>query len=214
MYIIKGSKKEELNKEQLLKLVEEHNGTIVDLGTGDGRFVFKQAVENPNHLYIGIDPSEKQLEIYSKEANKKRLTNILFILGSIERLPEELNNIADYMYINLPWGSLLESIVNPTKEGITTISNILKPNGTLEIILGYHDDAEPGETKRLALPKLEDSLITEEIYPAFGGFGKLELETYKTLEKEELKEIDTTWAKKLTFGKDRPIYKIIFSKEG
>lgn len=213
MYIIKGSKKEELSKEKLIELIDKHNGTIVDLGTGDGRFVFKQAVENPNHLYIGIDPSEKQLEIYSKEANKKRLTNLLLILGSIELLPEELKGIADYMHINLPWGSLLENIVNPTKESVTTIANVLKTNGTLEIILGYHDEAEPGETKRLSLPKLEEELIKEVIYPAFGGFGKLELVTYKVLSKEELKELDTSWAKKLSFGNDRPIYKLIFTKE-
>lgn len=213
MYIIKGNKKEELNKEQLDTLIQSYNKVIVDLGTGDGRFVFRQASENPNNFYIGIDPSEKQLETYSKEVNKKRLTNVIFVLGSLEIFPKEIINIADCMYINLPWGSLLEGIVNPTKQSVETISNVLKSKGTLEITLGYHDEAEPTETARLSLPKLDEDLIKETIYPMFGAFGKLDIENYKQLNKENLKDMDTTWAKKLTFGNDRPIYRLVFSKQ-
>jgi len=212
MQIIKGSKKEEFTKKDLDTLVANYNEVIVDLGTGDGRFVFKNASENPNNLYIGIDPSEKQLEIYSKETNKKRLTNILFVLGSIELMPSELLGLADYLYINLPWGTLLESVVNPTRESVTTIANLMKPNGTLEITLGYQDETEPGETERLDLPVLDDMLIREVIYPSFGAFGNLELEKYKRMEKLDLKGLDTSWAKKLTFGNDRPLYKIIFKR--
>lgn len=212
MYIIKGNKKEELNIDQLKILLNSHNKTIVDLGTGDGRFVFKNASENPNNLYIGIDPSEKQLETYSKEANKKRLTNILFVLGSLEIFPQEMENVADYMYINLPWGSLLEGIVNPTKKSVETISKVLKPGSTLEITLGYHDESEPTETARLSLPKLDEELIKETIYPMFAALGQLDIEKYRLITKENLKDMDTTWAKKLTFGNDRPLFKIIFQK--
>ena len=55
---------------------KKHNKTIIDLGTGDGRFVFKSAQANPNNLYIGIDPSEKQLQAYSKKINTNRLENL------------------------------------------------------------------------------------------------------------------------------------------
>jgi len=212
MQIIKGNKKEELTKKSFDTLVSNHNKIIVDLGTGDGRFVFKNASENPNNLYIGIDPSEKQLSIYSKETNKKRLANALFVVGSIELLPQELCGCADHLYINLPWGTLLESIVNPTKERIETLANLMKPKATLEITLGYQDDTEPGEIERLDLPVLDEGLIKEIIYPAFGGFAKLEMEKFKRIEKLDLRGLDTSWAKKLTFGNDRPLYKMIFVK--
>ena len=213
MQIIKGSKKEELTRENLDLIILNYNKTIVDLGTGDGRFVFKQALKNPNNLYIGIDPSEKQLEIYSKEANKKRLENVLFVLGSVEILPEEVLNIADYVYINLPWGTLLDSIVNPTRNGVNTIASILKTNGIVEITLGYQDETEPGETQRLKLPVLNEELVKEVIYPAFGGYANLNLEKYKEIGKKDLKGLDTSWAKKLTFGNDRPLYKLVFKKD-
>lgn len=212
MQIVKGNKEEKFTKIQLDSLIASHNEVIVDLGTGDGRFVYKQALDNPGNLYIGIDPSAKQLEIHSKEANKKRLTNVLFVIGSIEILPTEIFGIADYLYINLPWGSLLENIVNPTKESVNSLANMLKSEGTLEITLGYHDEAEPGETERLNLPALDDELVKETIYPAFGAYANLELEKYKQIKKPDLKGLDTTWAKKLSFGNDRPMYKLVFKK--
>lgn len=214
MKVIKGNKDDNLTKQELDQLVTKFNKVIVDLGTGDGRFVYKNALENPNNLYIGIDPSEKQLEIYSKEANKKRLNNVLFVVGSIEVFPDELFVTADTLYINLPWGSLLQAIVNPTKDSVLTIANILKPNGVLQVTLGYHDQLEPGETERLELPELDDELIKEVLFPAFGAFANLELESYKKMDKTELENINSSWAKKLIHGADRPLFNLTFVKEG
>lgn len=212
MKIIKGNKSDTLTKNQLDEIVSKYNKVIVDLGTGDGRFVLKNALKNPNNLYIGIDPSEKQLQIYSKEANKKRLNNALFIVDSIQMLTSDLYNTADELFINLPWGTLLEQIVNPTKESILTIYNLLKEEGTLQIVLGYQDQLEPGETERLNLPELNYELIKDVIYPAFTAYTDFELVDYNKIDKDELKQINSSWAKKLMHGSDRPLYKIIFSK--
>lgn len=212
MKIIKGNKSDTLTKNQLDEIVSKYNKVIVDLGTGDGRFVLKNALKNPNNLYIGIDPSEKQLQIYSKEANKKRLNNALFVVDSLQMLTSDLYNTADELFINLPWGTLLEQIVNPTKESILTMYNLLKEEGTLQIVLGYQDQLEPGETERLNLPELNYELIKDVIYPAFTAYTDFELVDYNKIDKDELKQINSSWAKKLMHGSDRPLYKIIFSK--
>ena len=34
-------------------------GVIIDIGTGDGRFVYQSARQNPNKFYIGIDPNTR-----------------------------------------------------------------------------------------------------------------------------------------------------------
>lgn len=212
MRVVKGNKTEELNKVQLDELVKEFKNVVIDLGTGDGRFVYKSALEDEGTLYIGIDPSEKQLEIYSKKANRKKLKNVLFVLGSIEQLPDELNSIADKIFIILPWGSLLEAIVRPTKESVENLVSMLKKEGDIEILFGYHKESEPGETERLDLPEINEKLIEEEIYPVFSAFGNFSMEVFERLEKEDLKNIETTWGKKLTFGKDRPIFLINFRR--
>ncbi len=90
-------------------------GVVVDIGTGDGEFVYAIAKDNPDRFIIGIDPDYKGLEKSStriyKKAPKGGLDNALFVLGSIEALPEELNDIANQVFINFPWSGLLKGIV-------------------------------------------------------------------------------------------------------
>ena len=111
MKIVIGNKKSELSKTDLENLTKKFDKTALDIGTGDGRFIYEKAIKNPKNLYIGIDPAENQLKIYSKKANRKKLQNAIFAIGSIENLPPELLSSIDELYINLPWGTLLEKMV-------------------------------------------------------------------------------------------------------
>ncbi len=89
-------------------------GVIVDIGTGDGRFVYQSARENPKKFYIGIDPNVRPLEkisekIYRKPA-KGGAPNALFVQAAIEDLPAELDGVADEIHVHFPWGSLLRAV--------------------------------------------------------------------------------------------------------
>ena len=46
-------------------------GVIIDIGTGDGRFVYQSARQNPNKFYIGIDPNVTPLEKISEKIHRK-----------------------------------------------------------------------------------------------------------------------------------------------
>ncbi|MBP7928292.1 class I SAM-dependent methyltransferase, partial [Patescibacteria group bacterium] len=181
------------------------------LGTGDGRFVFTQAKNNPNNLHIGVDPSAKQLEVYSKKANKERLENVLFGIGSIEHMPQELNGLVDELYIILPWGTLLEAIVK-VNENAKKIPYVLKKGGKLKIILGYTRDTEPSETKRLNLQELTPKYIDEIVIKGFENLN-LTSTNIRELTKKDLQKFESTWSKKLAFGKERPIYLLSFTKK-
>ncbi|GAG22056.1 unnamed protein product, partial [marine sediment metagenome] len=39
------------------------------------------------------------------------------------------------------------------------------------------------------------------------------LEKLETLSKEDLKNFESTWCKKLRFGKDRPLFHLLFQKD-
>ncbi|MFZ2664220.1 MAG: class I SAM-dependent methyltransferase [Patescibacteria group bacterium] len=212
MRLIAGNKQKELSYEEFQKTIKKYSSIALDIGTGDGRFVYKSSIHNPNTLYMGIDPSEKQLQVYSKRAVRKKINNVLFIVGSIENFPINDDEIIDEIHITLPWGTLLESIAKPTKNTISKLSKLLKKDGKLEIIFGYTPEFEPSETKRLDLPVIGDGLIQDTIIPLFESC-KLTLSICKELSKKELKEIETTWAKKLHFGKNRKIYYISFLKK-
>lgn len=211
MRVVVGNKIKELNKKQLKEIINGYSSVEIDLGTGDGRFVYKNAILKKDALFIGVDPAEKQLETYSKKAIRDKVLNVMYVISSFELLPQELEGISDKVYINLPWGTLLESVVKPTKEGLKKMLKLLKENGVLEIILGYAQELEPSETKRLNLPPVHLGLINDIIVPAFEDVGFHAVEFYE-LDKVQLATIETTWAKKLRFGRDRKIYKIAFSK--
>jgi 16S rRNA (adenine(1408)-N(1))-methyltransferase len=211
MKLVIGNKQKELSKEEFEGLLSQYSYVVVDMGTGDGRFVYKSAISNPNTLFIGIDPSEKQLQIYSKKALRSKLNNALFVVGSIENLPINTQGFADKLNTNLPWGTLLMNVVKPTKETISKLYSLLKKDGEIDITFGYTPELEPSETKRLDLPVIGNELIKDNIIPLFESCN-LVLQDYKELSKKELIDIETTWAKKLNFGKDRKIYYLSFKK--
>jgi len=210
MIVVTGDKKNEISKETFRNVCGKYEKVILDLGTGDGRFVFKNAIKNKSTLYIGLDPAEKQIQIYSKKSNRRRLKNVLYVIGSLENLPEELYSTVDKIFINLPWGTLLEKIVKSNETYTNELFKILKKNGEIEIIFGYVPELEPSETERLGLPVIENE---SDVLKAFSTFKKIfEVIEMKRLLKDELEKIETTWAKKLKFGKDRFIYKIVLRK--
>lgn len=212
MKIVKGNKILDLNEAELKQILNYYKYVCLDLGTGDGRFVYENAKKFPNRLFIGVDPSQKQLEIYSKKAAKNRLSNTLFVPGSIEHLPAELVGTTDELSIILPWGTLLKNIVSPSQESTVNLYRLLKQRGQLRIILGYAPENEPSETRRLELPKISIDLLKEKALPIFESVG-FRLGELTIVPKNFLKTLPTTWGKKLTFGMYRPIYKMILFKE-
>ncbi len=211
MIVVKGNKKIELSKEEFNNILDKYASVEVDIGTGDGRFVHKNALKNKNTLFIGLDPSDKQLEIYSKKTLKKKLDNTLFVIGSIENTPEELVEIGNKIHITLPWGTLLEKVIKPTEEFICTLKNMLKTHGKLELIFGYVPELEPSEAKRLNLPDVDDVYIKRELLPMFEKFN-FKLDKINELSRKDIGELETTWAKRLKFGKNRKIYILSFSR--
>lgn len=210
MIFITGDKRQEIDKKSFENFCSKFEKVILDIGTGDGRFVFKNALKDVKNLYIGMDPAEQQLKIFSKKVNKKRLNNSLFIVGSIENTPPELFSLIDRIFINLPWGTLLEKIVKSENSSVKNLHNLLKDEGEIEVIFGYLPELEPSETKRLDLPKINGDFDVQQIFSSFKKhFTIVEM---LRLNKKDLGKLETTWAKKLRFGNDRDIYKIVLKK--
>ncbi len=212
MKSVKGNKTVELSVEDLKEMAAKYAFVHFDLGTGDGRFVYESALRDPNTLYIGADPVEKQLREYSVKSVRKKLENTLFLVSSLENMPV-LKGTADKVSIILPWGSLLGQIVNPSDGAVRKITALLKASGELEIILGYSPDLEPSEADRLELPELSQEYIEDVVARAFiAPPGTMKLEKSELFPKEKLMDIGSSWAKKLAFGRARQIYRIKLNK--
>jgi len=209
--LVRGNKTLDISKNDLRELIKDYEKVAVDVGTGDGRYVFKNALNNPGTFYIGIEPSRKQIEIYSKKTIRAKTPNVLFILSSLEGIQDELDNIATEITINLPWGTLLQVIAKPEQTQIQTLAKILKSDGILEIIFGYTQETEPSEVTRLGLGTLDLTFIRNNVVPVFETEG-LSLSEARLVQKDELKNFESTWSKKLSFGKDRPVFYLRFIK--
>lgn len=212
MKIIKGNSSLDMTSEELLEITNNYNKVHIDIGTGDGRFIYKSAQKNPDIFYIGVDPSHTQLEVYSKKSTRDKLENVLFVVGSIEVFPKELMGIADSVSVLLPWGTLLQTIVLGSPAELITIYMLLKNEGTLDLLFGYAHDTEPSEVERLNLNNLSLEYIKTAIMPKFLEIG-FSGGSINEVQKDELKTFETTWSKKLAFGNDRPLFRVKLKKE-
>jgi 16S rRNA (adenine(1408)-N(1))-methyltransferase len=87
-------------------------GVVIDIGTGDGRFVYQLARENPRKFYIGIDVNPEPLQKISRKVHRKPtkggLPNAIFIQATVEALPPELDGVADEVHIHSRGGACFE----------------------------------------------------------------------------------------------------------
>ncbi len=181
-------------------------GVVVDLGTGDGRFVYRLAAENPRKFYIGIDANAAPLAKISMKATRKPakggLANVLFIQAAIEALPEELNESADEIHIHFPWGSLLRAVAVGDENALAALRRIAAPECLLEIIIGIDEERDKTEIERLNLPRLSDRYLRETLLPKYEQAGFQILES-GVLNPSEWSRLETSWARRLRSNDSR-----------
>jgi 16S rRNA (adenine(1408)-N(1))-methyltransferase len=184
-------------------------GIVVDIGTGDGEFVYQLAKQNPDRFIIGIDPHRQGLERVSSRTSKKPtkggLKNALFVLGSIKDLPDELEGIANQVFINLPWGALLKTIVLVEDATWTAIKRLCVRGAFLDILISYGRESEGTEFSKLDMPTIDLSYLKGITVPKIEQKG-FRLVSVENVEPDELKDYPSSWAKRLSYGRDREYY--------
>lgn len=185
---------------------------MLDIGTGDGRFVSAQARENPNKFFIGIDANAKPLEKISMKATRKPskggLPNVLFLQAAVENLPEELNGVADEIHIHFPWGSLLRAVALGNEEILHSLHRIAAPECLLEIIIGIDLERDRAEIERLEIPALTIEYLETVLIPKYEAAGFEVLEK-GVLNQSEWSRLETSWARKLQGNESRKVVYLI-----
>ena len=183
-------------------------GVIVDIGMGDGRFVYRSAQENPNKFFIGIDANTKPLEKISMKATRKLakggLLNVLFVQAAVENLPEELNETADEIHIHFPWGSLLRAVVMADENVLNSLRRICAPECLIKIVIGIDAERDKSEIERLGLPRLSSEYLEEVLIPKYRTAG-FEILKSGTLNSSKWSKLETSWARKLQGGANRKV---------
>lgn len=181
---------------------------IVDIGTGDGRFVYESAKANPTKFFIGIDPNTKPLEKISMKATRKPAkggrANVLFIRAAIEELPEELNDTADEIHIHFPWGSLLRAVTTGDDRMLQGLHRISAPGCLLEVVIGFDPKRDRRELERLGISNLSVDYVRTTLATRYANCG-LKLKESGVLEKAEWTRLHTSWARRLSSNDAREV---------
>ena len=185
---------------------------MIDLGTGDGRFVYQSARSNPHKFYIGIDAHARQLEKISEKIYRKPqkggLANVMFVQAAVEDLPAELDGVADELHIHVPWGSLLGAVAGGDPAVLASLRRVLAQGGLLEVIIGLDPERDRAELARLGLGDFSAEFLETELTRRYTGAGFDVLER-GLLEPGEWPRIETTWAHKLRGGENRRLAYLI-----
>ena len=140
MIILHGKEKKNMTAEELDALIAQFSRVVIDVGTGDGKNVYKSAKGAPDTLYIGLDAAAENMTDTAKKLMKKPekggLANCLLVVGTAENPPIELQGKADELTVYFPWGTLLqgvacaqEEMLSKLRDGVPVIELASKPGG-------------------------------------------------------------------------------------
>ncbi len=188
METIRGRTPYYLDSTELNARLTNYHRIILDLGTGDGRYVRHLAEDFPRHFIIGVDSCRENLRKHSRV----KLPNMLFAIASAQNLPCELNGLISHITINFPWGSLLESLLKGDSSLMCGLASISRPATTMEVRLNGGALAEANTTLEAGTERIYNNLLC-------AGWQVKEPEMMKV---QTLCTFPTTWARRLAHGRD------------
>ena len=181
-------------------------GVIIDIGTGDGRFVYQSARRNPDKFYIGIDPNKRPLEKISEKSHRKPkkggAPNVLFIQAAVEDLPAELDGVANEVHVHFPWGSLLRAVAVGDLPVLRNLRRICAPDALLEVVIGIDPVRDVSEIERLGITPLTLEFIDQVLVQNYAA-ARFEIIERGILTSSQ--SIGTSWARRLQFNEQRRI---------
>jgi hypothetical protein len=195
MEAIRGKRAVRVDAADLVRQISGYPQVLVDLGTGDGRFVRHVATTSPTTFAIGIDLCAANL----RETSRRAPDNALFIVGSAYTLPHDLHDLATHVTINFPWGELLSGLLTQGPEAPlpAALAALCGPGARLEIRLNAGALAALGWTVHAAGMAIQCSLKAV----------SFDIAVPLMLDARELRAYPTTWAHRLAFGRDpRALY--------
>lgn len=188
METIQGRRSLDLDLTGLAERLTNHNRVMLDLGTGDGRYVQYLAGNFPDAFVIGVDACRENLH----EHSRTKLPNALFVIANAQELPHELNGLVSHITINFPWGSLLKSLLDGEPKFMRGLEDASCTRASLTVRLNGGALVEQGWSLEAGAEQIYDNLIQ----------ASWHLKSPMFMEAEALRGFPTTWAKRLAFGRD------------
>ena len=187
-------------------VVDAADEVIVDLGTGDGRFVLRLARARRDALVVGVDAIAEPMSGSASRAARKPTrggaSNALFVVADALAPPAALAGRAALVTVNYPWGSLLRAVGEPDAPGLAAIAGLLRPGGRAVALLNASASEDSSYAERLELPPLDEEHVGGSLVPGWRAAG-LAVEDARVLDPGEEPPHRTTWGQRLVRGSRR-----------
>lgn len=175
MKVRRGKDTLDVSAAESAALLDAWARVLIDVGTGDGRFVYRAAGEQPDTLCIGIDALGDNLERTAFRAARKPARggrrNVLFVIAAADALPPELVGRADAVTVNYPWGTLLQALVAPHEAVLRGLNRLARPGAELTVLINQSVLDDRAYAARLGLPELTDERVATVLRPAWASAG-------------------------------------------
>lgn len=212
MKILRSSKEIELTDEEFLNRVDGYEDLIIDLGTGQGAFVYFNALSNQNNFYIGLDSSRDSMKRYAVKQYKSKIENLIYVVMNAQKIDSILFGKFKEVYVNLPWGSLLQGIFKEELGIIENLSKLLCEDGLFHICFSYDTKLEKNEIEKRDLPGLGEDYFENVFKPLYGKYS-LNVDFIELISKDEI-PFESKWMKVLGESNRRKFYIIDGHKKG
>jgi 16S rRNA (adenine(1408)-N(1))-methyltransferase len=162
--------------------------------------VLATAAARPDTLVIGVDANAAGMAAASRRAARRRaLPNALFVVAAAERLPEELDGLADLVTVHFPWGSLLSGLVGDDPRLVGGLARLLGPGGRLRLLVSSTD-----RDRRAGVAPIDEPALRG-LAGAYRDQG-LVVTTVRPATPADVAAAHSSWGKRLDAGRRRPAW--------
>jgi 16S rRNA (adenine(1408)-N(1))-methyltransferase len=194
MESIRGKHAVGIDPAALARHISGYQHLLIDLGTGDGRFVRHVALARPDTFAVGIDLCGENL----RKTSRRAPDNALYLVASAYSPPRELHGLATHITINFPWGDLLTGLLAQDERLLAALDALGSPRARIEVRLNAGALTEAGWSLSAASIAVKHALH---------GAGYAVTSRPALLDARDLRAFPTTWAHRLAFGRDaRALY--------
>jgi len=188
MESIRGKQALFIDAAALAQRLAGYQHILIDIGTGDGRFVRHVAGTRADTFALGVDACRENLRRSSRQAPG----NALFVIANALALPCELHGLATHLTINFPWGSLLQGLLGNDTRLLAGLAALAQPGARLDVRLNGGALSQAGWLLEAGAARVRQVLPD-------AGFT---IQIATVMNAGDLRRLPTTWARRLAFGRD------------
>jgi 16S rRNA (adenine(1408)-N(1))-methyltransferase len=167
-------------------------------------------------LFIASDANPDALSEIAWRAGRKParggVPNLICIAEPLDTLATELAAVADRITIILPWGSLLRAVAAPELVSLRHIASLCRLDANVEIVLSYDEQRDARQGILSPAGAIDERHIAT--LPSLYREAGFQIMSTDRISQRELADYQTTWAKRLAFGRPRKVWRLRATYDG